>query len=167
MAAPTRTIALRTDLRPGDIGHIVERHGTLYARERGWDHTFEAYVARPLAEFALSYDAERERIWLAESAGRVVGSIAIVDAGGDDAQLRWFLVEPECRGMGVGTRLIDEALAFCRATGRRRVFLWTVRGLEAAAHLYARAGFRVTESLPGEPWGAAVVEQRWDLELTP
>ena len=160
-----RTITLRARLRAGDIGHIVQRHGLVYARERGWDHTFEAYVARALAEFALSHDGERERIWLADDDERVVGSIAIVDGGGGDAQLRWFLVEPECRGMGLGTRLMSEALAFCRETGRRRVFLWTVRGLEDAARLYARMGFSITESVPAERWGAAVVEERWDLEL--
>lgn len=161
----TRAITLRTQLRAGDIGHIIERHGLLYARERGWDHTFEAYVAGPLAEFALSHDPERERIWLAEDPERIVGSIAIVDAGEDDAQLRWFLVEPDCRGSGVGTRLLAEALTFCRDTGRRRVFLWTVHGLDDAARLYARSGFRVAETTPAHRWGADVVEERWDLVL--
>ena len=163
----TRPIALRTELRPGDIGHVVQRHGLLYALERGWDHTFEAYVAQPLAEFALSNDAGREQLWLAEDGERIVGSIAIVDAGGDDAQLRWFLVEPDCRGMGVGTRLMTAALDFCRATSRRRVFLWTVRGLDDAARLYTSAGFRLTETSPSVRWGASVVEERWDLELGP
>ena len=163
----TGPIALRTRLRAGDIGHIVQRHGLLYALERGWDHTFEAYVAGPLAEFALSHDPARERIWLAEQGERVVGSIAIVGGGADDAQLRWFLVEPECRGMGVGTRLMDAALDFCRDTGRRSVFLWTVKGLDGAARLYARAGFRPAESVPAEQWGASVVQERWVLELAP
>lgn len=161
----TGAITLRTQLRAGDIGHIVERHGLLYARERGWDHTFEAYVAGPLAGFALSHDPELERIWLAEDPERIVGSIAIVDAGAVEAQLRWFLVEPECRGLGVGTRLLSEALAFCRDTGRRRVFLWTVHGLDAAARLYARNGFRVAETRPTHRWGADVIEERWDLVL--
>ena len=158
-------ITLRTQLRAGDIGHIVQRHALLYARERGWDHTFEAYVAGALAEFALSHDPGRERIWLAEDAGHVVGSIAIVDGGSDAAQLRWFLVEPECRGTGVGSQLFEAALDFCRSTSRKRVFLWTVRGLHDAARMYARAGFHVTESVPAQRWGAAVVEERWDLEL--
>ncbi|HEX6588297.1 MAG TPA: GNAT family N-acetyltransferase [Longimicrobiales bacterium] len=158
---------MRSALQPGDVGAVVQMHGLIYARERGWDHRFEAYVARALAEFALAHDVARERIWLAEDGDRIVGSIAILSGGGDDAQLRWFLVAPECRGAGAGSRLIDAALEFCRATGRRRVFLWTVRGLDAAAHLYARAGFRVTESVDSERWGPPVVEERWDLVLTP
>lgn len=158
-------VRLRHRLRPGDIGHVVHRHGVLYALERGWDHRFEAYVAGPLAEFALRHDAERERMWLAELDERIVGSIAIVSGEADAAQLRWYLVEPDCRGMGVGRRLLDEALAFCRATGRTRVYLWTVAGLDAAAHLYRHAGFALTESVRGDRWAAGVVEERYDLEL--
>ncbi len=161
----TTRVTLRHELRPGDIGHVVQRHGLIYARECGWDHTFEAYVARPIAEFALRNDAERERMWLAEIAGRTVGSIGIVSGEADAAQLRWFLVEPDARGLGVGRRLVDEALGFCRATGRSHVYLWTVAGLDAAAHLYTRTGFRLTESVPGHRFGADLVEQRYDLEL--
>ena len=162
MRAP---FTLRSELRAGDIGHVVQRHGLIYARERGWDHRFEAYVAGPLSEFAIRNESEHERMWLAEIGERIVGSIAIVSGGADTAQLRWFLVEPDCRGLGIGSRLLDEALAFCRATGRRRVYLWTVSGLDASAHLYRRAGFTLTEQTPGERWGLPVVEERYDLEL--
>jgi GNAT superfamily N-acetyltransferase len=158
-------VHLRHELRAGDIGYVVQRHGVLYARERGWDHRFEAYVAGPLAEFAVNHDAQRERMWLAEIGERTVGSIAIVSGGADAAQLRWYLVEPDCRGLGVGRLLLDEALAFCRATDRRRVYLWTVAGLDAAARLYGRAGFRLVESIATERWGAPVVEERHELEL--
>ena len=158
-------VTLRSALRAGDIGHVVQRHGLIYAAEHGWDHRFEAYVAGPLSEFALHHDPARERLWLAELAGRIVGSIAIVDGGADAAQLRWFLVEPDCRGMGVGRLLLDEALAFARASGRRRVFLWTVAGLDAAARLYRSAGFTLAESVASARWAAALVEERYDLEL--
>jgi GNAT superfamily N-acetyltransferase len=160
-----QTVALRHEVRPGDIGWVIHRHGVVYARERGWDATFEAYVAETMAPFALGHDATRERLWLAEIDGRTVGSIAIVSAEKDDAQLRWFLVEPECRGLGIGRRLIDEALAFCRATGRRRVFLLTVEGLSVAARLYERAGFALVESVPARQWGADVIVERYELEL--
>ena len=162
MSAP---VALRFELRPGDIGHVVQRHGLIYAHEYGWDYTFEAYVARTLSEFAQRHDPARERLWLAEIGGRTVGSIGIVTGEADAAQLRWYLVEPDCRGMGVGRRLIDEALAFCRATGRRRVYLWTVAGLDVAVHLYRAAGFALTESVPGDRFGTQLVEERYDLEL--
>ena len=158
-------VTLRSELRAGDIGQVVQRHGLIYAVEHGWDHRFEAYVAGPLSEFALHHDAERERIWLAEIGGRTVGSIAIVSGEADAAQLRWFLVEPDCRGMGVGRLLLDEALAFCRTSGRRRVYLWTAAGLDAAARLYRRAGFTLTESVATGRWAEGLVEERYDLEL--
>ncbi|HET8648839.1 MAG TPA: GNAT family N-acetyltransferase, partial [Gemmatimonadales bacterium] len=121
---------LRSELRPGDIGAIAALHGTLYAREYGFDHTFEAYVAGPLAEFALR-NAPNERIWLAEQAGRLVGVVAIVAEDGDPAtaQLRWFLVDPSARGRGLGRRLLDTAIEFSRAAGYRRIVLWTVSAL--------------------------------------
>ncbi|HUF13167.1 MAG TPA: GNAT family N-acetyltransferase [Longimicrobiales bacterium] len=156
---------LRHELRPGDIGWVVHRHGVLYAREYGWDYRFEAYVAETIVPFGLHHDPARERLWLAEIGERIVGSIAIVSGQADAAQLRWFLVEPDSRGMGIGRRLIDETLAFCRATGRRRVYLLTVTGLDAAAHLYTAAGFRLTEQIPAARWGAEVVEERYDLTL--
>ena len=164
-SAATPAFTLRHELRPGDIGWVIHRHGVLYARDCGWDHRFEAYVAQTMVRFGLEHDAVRERLWLAEIGERIVGSIAIVSGDGDIAQLRWFLVEPDCRGLGIGARLIDEALSFCRATGRSGVFLRTVTGLDAAARLYARHGFRLTESAPGSQWGFPVVEERYDLPL--
>src|SRR5437763_8757822 len=134
-------VTLRTSLRPGDLGHIVALHGTLYAREYGFDSTFEAYVAGPLAEFVRSA-SERERLWIAEQEGRLVGCIAIVAASPQTAQLRWFLVEPAVRGAGLGKRLLQEAITFSRRRDYRGIILWTVRALEAAAHLYRSAGFR-------------------------
>src|SRR5579862_9126032 len=98
-------VAHRTDRRPGDIGAIVQLHGIIYAAEQGWDATFEAYVAGPLAEFVLSH-TDRERLWIAERSGRTVGSIAIVAASPTTAQLRWFLLDPSVRGIGLGTALL-------------------------------------------------------------
>lgn len=161
---PSSDFALRTDIGPGDLGAVVAMHGIVYAREYGFDHTFEAYVAGPLAEFALR-GSDRDRLWLAERDGRLVGSVAIVGASEDVAQLRWFLVEPESRGLGLGWTLLDAAVSFCRARGYRSVFLWTVSALAAAARLYRRAGFALVEELPGRRWGVDVVEERYELLL--
>ena len=164
MSTPAEAITIRTDLRPGDVGAVVGLHGTLYAREYGFDATFEAYVAGPLAEFVLRRSA-RERLWIAERDGRLVGCVAIVAAAPRTAQLRWFLVDPGARGAGLGKRLLREAVAFCEQEGYDSVFLWTVDSLHAAAHLYRSAGFRVAERKPGKMWGVEVVEERYERTL--
>ena len=156
---------IRTHLKSGDIGSIVYLHGTLYALEYKLDYTFEGYVAAGLGEFAKSFDGRKDRLWLAEEAGRIVGSIAIAGLADNVAQLRWFLVCPECRGSGLGRRLLREALAFCRDRGFSSVFLWTISELGAAAHLYREAGFSRTEQKRHELWGGMRTEERYDLLL--
>ena len=162
--APADAVTLRTDLRPGDLGRIVHLHGTVYAKERGFDPTFEAYVAGPLAEFVRAH-TDRERLWIAERDGRMVGCVAIVAAAPRTAQLRWYLVVPEARGCGLGTRLLAEAVAFCRACGYDSIILWTESALEPAARLYRKAGFRKVEERPGRVWGVDLVEEKYELRL--
>jgi GNAT superfamily N-acetyltransferase len=157
-------IMLRHQLRPGDVGGIVTLHGLLYAQECGFDTSFEAYVAEPLAQF-VTRRSPRERVWVAEREGRMVGCIAIVAERDTVAQLRWFLVAPSSRGGGLGRRLIGEAVAFSRDAGYERMILWTVSGLEAAAHLYRAVGFQRTEALPAVRWGVEVVEEKYELDL--
>lgn len=163
MTADSQTI-LRTDIQPGDIGSVTALHGIVYAKEYGFDPTFEAYVAGPLAEFVLR-GSPRERIWLAERDGRLVGCVAVVAESPDVAQLRWFLVAPGARGAGLGRRLLDEALAFSRAEGYGRMILWTVSALETAGRLYRSAGFERVEAVPGRRWGVDVVEERYEMTL--
>ncbi|TSA17981.1 GNAT family N-acetyltransferase [bacterium] len=157
-------IEIRHAFRTGDAGRLIELHGLLYSREYGFDHTFEAYVAKPLAEFMLT-QTPRERIWLVDSDAVLMGSVAIVKHSETEAQLRWFLLHPSLRGRGLGNRLVEEAVAFCRESGYERVFLWTVSSLLAAAQVYHKAGFRLTEEYTQEIWGCRVTEQRYDLVL--
>ena len=161
-----RRVTLRHDLRPGDLGRVTELHGVLYAEEYGFDHRFEAYVAETLGEFGRTARDGQDRLWLAELDGRLVGALGVVGREGGSAQLRWVLVHPDGRGHGLGRRLLDEALTFCRAAGYRSVFLWTVSPLTAAARLYVAAGFRKTETKPEDsPWGVPLCEERYDLAL--
>jgi GNAT superfamily N-acetyltransferase len=155
---------IRNEVRPGDLGQIVALHGTIYAREYGFDRTFEAYVAGPLAEFVLK-SAPRDRIWIAERDDRIVGCIAIVGVSDEVAQLRWYVVDPSARGLGLGKRLLAAALTFCKEKEYRTVFLWTVSALKAAAELYRQAGFVKVEENAGRPWGVDVVEEKYVLEL--
>jgi GNAT superfamily N-acetyltransferase len=164
MALVQGEATLRTELRPGDMGEVVRMHGVLYAREHGFDATFEAYVAEPLARFVIAR-SPRERMWIAERGSRMVGCVAIVAASRDVAQLRWFLVDPAARGRGIGGRLLDEAIAFSRERGYRSIVLWTVSALAAAARLYLSRGFALAERKPGRMWGTDVVEERYERSL--
>lgn len=159
-------VTLRCELWPGDLGRLTELHGLLYAEEYGFDNRFEAYVAGSLGEIVQRTTPARDRLWLAEAAGRLVGSVGILGRENDEAQLRWFLVHPDARRRGLGGRLLREALDFSRAAGFRSVYLWTVSPLADAARLYTGAGFHLTEETPeAAPWGVRLREQRYDLEL--
>jgi N-acetylglutamate synthase-like GNAT family acetyltransferase len=157
-------IGIRHNLKPGDVGYLIYLHGVLYAEEHKWDHTFEAYVAGPLAEFARSHN-DRERIWIVEKDGKVAGSVGIVEAAREQAQLRWLLLHPDLRGRGIGRILVEEAVGFCRVSDYSWVFLLTVSALTAAAKLYLSVGFELREETTHQLWGALVTEQRYELNL--
>jgi ribosomal protein S18 acetylase RimI-like enzyme len=146
------------------VGQLVMHHGLLYAKECGYDYTFEAYVAEPLAQFVKRKNA-RERIWLAKADDNIIGSICICEVSTSEAQLRWFSVGPEARGLGLGKELIDKALSFCSVQQYNKVTLWTVKGLDAAKSLYVRNGFIMQEEIEHEVWGSVQVEQRYVKEL--
>ncbi len=157
--------SIRQELRPGDLGAIVRLHGLVYAREHGFDATFEAYVAGPLAEFVRS-PSPRNRLWMVERNGELVGCVAIVGVSEAAAQLRWYLVDPSARGQGLGRWLLQEAVQFARGCGYGSLFLWTVSSLTVAARLYQAVGFRRVEQRPGQCWGVDVVEENYVLNLT-
>jgi len=151
---------------PGDLGWVVERHGYRYASEYGWDTTFEALVARIVADFAERGDIKREGAWIAELDGERVGCV-FCTAGGepDTAQLRLLIVEPSARGAGVGTRLVDECLRFARRAGYRRITLWTNDVLVAARRIYEHAGFRRDRREPHHSFGHDLVGEYWSRDL--
>jgi N-acetylglutamate synthase-like GNAT family acetyltransferase len=159
-------ISIRHHLRPGDIGAIIHQHGILYAEEYGFDHTFEPYVAVPLSEFVQA-QGDWDRIWIAERGEQMVGTIAIVSVSDQVAQLRWFLVHPDARGIGLGKRLVQDAVDFSRACRYQSVFLWTVNILPVATHLYRSVGFQKTEETAHRMWGVDLIEERYDLILFP
>ncbi|TYB42813.1 bifunctional helix-turn-helix transcriptional regulator/GNAT family N-acetyltransferase [Actinomadura chibensis] len=153
-------------LRPGDLGWVVERNGALYDQECGWDRTYEALVAKVVAEYVQDHDPERENAWIAESAGERVGGVFCVRRTDDVAQLRLLHVEPSARGTGVGAALVGECVRFAAEAGYKEIMLWTTALQRAAHRVYEREGFVLEEEEPpAERFGDTVHGQIWRKRL--
>src|SRR5450759_720496 len=151
--------------RPGDMGWVVQSHGWLYAGEYGFDFAFEGLVAEIAAKFLASFDASRERCWIAEIDGAPVGSVFLVRHTDDVAKLRLLLVDPAGRGQGLGRRLVAECISFAKACGYRRITLWTQSILVAARKIYQDAGFVLVASEPHRSFGQSLIGETWEREL--
>jgi GNAT superfamily N-acetyltransferase len=164
---PTEEVTIRSLGQPGDLGWVVMAHGELYAQEFGWDASFEALVARIVAEFAGGHDRAREAAWIAELGGRRMGCVVCVADPDHEstALLRILLVHPDARGRNLGRRLIGACLDFARDTGYARVKLWTNDPLAAARRLYLERGFRLVAEKPHHSFGVDLVGQTYELDL--
>lgn len=151
--------------QPGDMGWIIHRHGVLYAEEYGLDESFEAMVARIAATFIENFDARRERCWIAERDGEIVGSVLLVKDSEEIAKLRLLYVEPKARGLGIGSRLVSECIGFARRGGYSKITLWTNDVLVSARRIYQVAGFRLVQEEPHHSFGQDLVGQYWELAL--
>ncbi len=157
--------AILRDPRPGDMGWVVQSHGALYASEYGFDATFEALVADIVAKFSTSFDASRERCWIADIEGTPVGSVFLVKGGDDVAKLRLLLVDPAARGQRLGQRLVAECIAFARQCGYRKITLWTQSILIAARKIYQDAGFELVATEPHRSFGQSLIGETWERGL--
>jgi GNAT superfamily N-acetyltransferase len=160
-----KTPYLLREHHPGDMGWIVHRQAILYAEEYGWDGTYEALAAEIVAQFIKNYDPKRERCWIAEKDGAMVGAVFVAKASDEIANLRLLHVEPEARGLGIGKRLVEECVRFARQAGYSKMTLWTQSILHAARHLYKQAGFQVVREEPHHSFGKDLTAETWALDL--
>jgi DNA-binding MarR family transcriptional regulator/GNAT superfamily N-acetyltransferase len=151
--------------QPGDMGWVIRQHGLVYHREHGWDDRFEALVAGIAADFIDHFDPVRERCWMAEVDGRVVGSVFLVKQSDDAAKLRLLILSPQARGLGIGKRLVDECIRFARQAGYKKITLWTNQDLLPARGIYAKAGFVKVGEEANYSFGYHWISETWELGL--
>ena len=151
---------------PGDIGWAVQKHGELYAREYGFDETFEALAAEIGAKFLKEFDPRKERAWIAEKDGENVGFVMLIKQSDEIAKLRMLLVDPKARGLGIGRRLVEECIRFARDRGYKKMTLWTNDILTAAIHIYRELGFKMVAEERHRSFGHEMMGQTWELDLS-
>lgn len=153
--------------KAGDIGWVIFRHGVNYSEEYGLNESYEALVANIAADFINNFDPEKERCWIAEIEGERVGSVFLVK--GEDqttARLRMLIVEPKARGLGLGNRLVAECVGFARRVRYEKIELWTLNFLDAARHIYEKAGFRLVKTENIHSFGRDLISETWELFLS-
>ncbi len=159
-------ITYRHEIAPGDIGYIIHLHGAIYGNEYHFSTDFEKYVIKTFYDFLEKYSPKNDRIWMAEYNNKIVGCVAIVHQPNEEAQLRWFLLDPAFRGLGIGKKLLTEAIDFCKEKKFKNVFLLTTNLQDKALQMYKMMGFELTQSEEVEEWGKTFFEERYDLRLS-
>lgn len=158
-------ITIRTHLKPGDLGYVIYRHGKLYGEEYNYGISFETYVGAGMYEFYKNYNPDLDRAWVCEHDNKIVGFVLLMHRENNTAQLRYFYLEPEYRGIGLGKKLMDLYMEFLKEKGYQSSYLWTTHELYAAASLYTRHGFKLTDEKESIAFGKPLKEQRYDLLL--
>jgi ribosomal protein S18 acetylase RimI-like enzyme len=158
-------IVIKTHIDPGDLGYIIHLHGKLYKEEYDYSLDFEMYVAQGMYEFYKSYNPQEDRVWIATHGSHIAGFLLLMHRENKTAQLRYFLIQPAYRGMGLGKKLMDLYMGFLKNCGYRSAYLWTTNEQHEAAALYKKYGFAVTAEKPSTAFGKPLTEQRYELVL--
>jgi ribosomal protein S18 acetylase RimI-like enzyme len=165
MQTEFKGVSIRTDLKSGDIGYIVYLHGFLYNKEYNYSIAFETYVAKGLYEFYQQYDPDKDCIWICEQNNSIVGFLLLMHRGNNAAQLRYFILLPEYRGIGLGGKLMELFMSWLKDHDYTSSYLWTTNEQKAAAELYKKFGFTLTEEFDSTSFGKLLIEQRYELIL--
>jgi peptidyl-dipeptidase Dcp len=158
-------ISIRTELKPGDLGYVIHRHGKLYDEEYDYGVSFEMYVALGMHEFYKKYNPELDNVWICEHEEKIIGFLLLMNRENNAAQLRYFYLEPEYRGIGLGKKLMEHYMKFLKDKGYHSAYLWTTHEQQTAAALYKRHGFTLTEEKQSTAFGKPLKEQRYDLKV--
>src|SRR5688572_28393094 len=158
-------IKIRSVLKPGDLGYITYLHGSIYSKEYSYGIEFESYVAAGMHEFFSNYNNQKDRVWICEHQDRIVGCLFLIHRDEITAQLRFFLLFPAYRGLGLGKKLMELFVSFMRNNGFHRAYLWTTSELQEAAALYTRFGFKLTAEKESVAFGKHVIEQKYEMQL--
>lgn len=159
-------IEIRTELRPGDLSYVVYQQTLLYQREHQFGFEFEGYGLEGMFEFYESYDPELDRIWICEHKGKIIGSLFLMHRENNASQLRFFYIDSEFRGVGLGKKLMQLYMDFFKEKKYHSSYLWTFQGLDSAISLYTKYGFTLTEEARTKTFGKEVNEQRYDISLS-
>lgn len=154
-------IRIRHDLYPGDMGYILYMHGSIYGKENQYGLPFERYVAESLVEFYEKYDQQKDRVWVCEHQDEMIGTLFLMHRG-EAAQLRYFLLKPNYRGLGLGTRLMKDFMDWTHRLNYESVYLWTTQEQVVATKLYKKFGFKLTEEVPSTKFGKSLIERKFE-----
>ncbi|MBY5951062.1 GNAT family N-acetyltransferase [Algoriphagus marincola] len=158
-------ITIRNELKAGDLGQVAALHGRIYFEEHGFEMGFEAYVMESLLEFYRQYDPARDKVWVVEADGEMVGFLLLMHRQDEQAQLRYFILEKKYRGMGLGKKLMQEWIDFYKEKGYKGAFLYTTSGLDPAVSLYERFGFKKVSQIKSRNFGVPLLEMLYQLKL--
>lgn len=158
-------VNIRCDLKPGDVGYLIYLHGLFYSKECGYNHIFEGYVCKTFYDFLINYNPDKDKLWLAEIHEEIIGAIAIVGHSKTKAQLRWFILHPKYRKLGLGSSLLNQALKYCEEKNYKQVFLETTEDQKKAINMYVKAGFKKISEFENKSWGKTLIEQTYELTL--
>jgi ribosomal-protein-alanine acetyltransferase len=125
-------------MQPADVPAVARLEQAIFRKE-AWPRAAFAYLLGVLAGARPA----RGQLWVAaDGARRIVGYVGVeLSALGGEADVINLAVDPAARRHGVGRRLLEAAVAYCRARGVPLVWLRVRAGNRPARAFYRRCGF--------------------------